>query len=114
MKIMHWLVDELTSLTGNHLFSSLFVTFAVALFLAFVLYSVLNWLGVDMCPFISDEVEKAPEELRDLLLDDYKEQLKKQNIESDDVKHIADFCLKLQKMDNETLRRAYNGIKKEI
>ena len=67
-----------------------------------------------MFPFASDETKKTPEELRDLLLDDYKEQLKKQNIESDDVKRIADFCLKLQKMDNETLRRACNWIEKEI
>lgn len=46
-------------------------------------------------------LKKTLEELRDLLLDDYKEQLKKQNIESDDVKRIADFCLKLQKMDSQ-------------
>ena len=114
MRIMHWLVDELTSLTGSHLFSSLFVTFVIALFLAFVLYSVLNWLGVDMCPFISDEVEKAPEELRDLLLDNYKKRLEKQSIDMDDVEYITDFCLKLQNMNEEALKRAYDKVKKDI
>lgn len=114
MRIIHWLIDELTLLTGNHLFSRLFVVSAVAFFLGFVIAFVLDWLGIDVFPFASDETKKTLEELRDLLLDDYKEQLKKQNIESDNVKRIADFCLKLQKMDNETLRRAYNGIEKEI
>ena len=111
---MRWLVDELTSLTGNYLFSNLFVTFAVALFLTFVLYSVLNWLGVDMCPFISDEVEKTPEELRELLLDKYNKKLENQNIDSNDVEYITDFCLKLQNMNEEALRRAYDKVKKDI
>ena len=45
---------------------------------------------------------------------DYKEQLKKQNIEPDDVEYITDFCLKLQNMNEEALKRAYDKVKKDI
>ena len=56
---MHWLVDELTLLTGNHLFSRLFVVSAVVFFLGFVITFVLDWLGIDVFPFASDETEKT-------------------------------------------------------
>ena len=55
---MHWLVDELTLLTGNHLFSRLFVVSAVVFFLGFVITFVFDWLGIDAFPFASDETEK--------------------------------------------------------
>ena len=114
MRIMHWLVDKLALLTGNHLFSRLFVVSTVVFFLGFVITFVLDWLGIDVFPFASDETEKTPEELRDLLLDNYKEQLEKQNIDTDDVEYITDFCLKLQNMNEEALKRAYDKVKKDI
>ena len=58
MRIMHWLIDELTLLTGNHLFSRLFVVSAVAFFLGFVIAFVLDWLGIDVFSFASDETKK--------------------------------------------------------
>lgn len=112
---MHWLVDELTLLTGNHLFSRLFVVSAVVFFLGFVITFVLDWLGIDVFPFASDETEKTPEELRDLLLDNYKEQLKKTKYRVGWCETYSRFLFEVaKKMDNETLRRAYNGIEKEI